>query len=89
MLAVTAAMQIVLAVLDDGVALLADTAHSARDALTAVPLWIAVSCTRQPSPAQSFDLTSGFTEARHHLPSQPARVAAFLPHPLGHALHHA
>ncbi len=40
-LAVTAALQLAVALVSDSVALLADTVHNVSDALTAIPLWIA------------------------------------------------
>jgi cation diffusion facilitator family transporter len=56
-LTITALIQIVIVVLSNSVALLADTIHNIGDAATAVPLWIAFACARW-KPTRRF--TYGF-----------------------------
>ena len=51
-LAITAALQLVVAMLSGSVALLADTIHNLTDALTAIPLLIAFRLARKP-PSRS------------------------------------
>lgn len=48
-LMLTALFQVVIVVISDSVALLADTIHNFSDALTAVPLWIAFVLSRRPA----------------------------------------
>ena len=48
-LAVTAGLQLIVVMISDSVALLADTIHNMADALTAVPLWIAFALSRRPA----------------------------------------
>ena len=56
-LAVTAAVQLVVALTSGSVALLADTIHNVGDAATAVPLWIAFTLARRkPSPRFTYGL---------------------------------
>jgi len=59
-LALTAALQLVVAALSGSVALLGDSLHNVADALTALPLWLAFSIGRRP-PTRRF--TYGFGRA--------------------------
>ncbi len=51
-LGITAAAQLVIVAISGSVALFADTVHNFSDALTAVPLWIAFSVSRDRESAQ-------------------------------------
>ena len=57
----TAGIQLVLVVLTDSVALLADTIHNFSDALTALPLWVAFVLVRRP-PSKRFTYGLGRVE---------------------------
>lgn len=57
----TAAAQLVVVLLTDSVALLADTIHNFSDALTAVPLWVAFVLARRP-PSKRFTYGLGRVE---------------------------
>jgi cation diffusion facilitator family transporter len=49
LLAATAAFQVVVVLISGSVALLADTVHNFTDALTALPLWLALALSRRPA----------------------------------------
>ncbi|RWA69668.1 cation diffusion facilitator family transporter [Mesorhizobium sp.] len=60
-LAITAALQIVVAAFSGSVALLADTIHNIADATTAIPLWIAFALARR-RPTSTFNYGLGRVE---------------------------
>ena len=56
-LAVTAALQLIVVIVSNSVALLADTIHNIADATTAIPLWVAfVLARRKPSDTFTYGL---------------------------------
>jgi cation diffusion facilitator family transporter len=56
-LAITAALQLIVVIVSNSVALLADTIHNIADATTAIPLWVAfVLARRKPSETFSYGL---------------------------------
>lgn len=57
----TTVLQLVVVLISNSVALLADTVHNFSDALTAVPLWIAFSLSRRP-PSRRYTYGLGRTE---------------------------
>ena len=60
-LAMTTALQIVVVILSNSVALLADTIHNLADATTAIPLWVAFVLVRRP-PTKTFNYGLGRVE---------------------------
>lgn len=60
-LGVTAAIQVVIAILSGSVGLLADTIHNGADALTAIPLWIAFTLGRR-APTRRYSYGYGRAE---------------------------
>jgi len=95
-LALTAALQLVVALLSGSVALLADTIHNFADALTAVPLWVAFVLGRRPATrrytygyGRAEDLAGIFVVVMIALSALAAGVEAIrrlmYPEPVAHA----